>query len=809
MPEVTANPTISLGLNFGAPNVYYLSDGTAIFGIVSNPEGVITAYPGSMAIGIRGSAVEGKWYRKNSGVSNTDWVDMTSGGGGSGTVTSFSAGDLSPLFTTTEATPTTTPALTFAQIAQTQNLIFASPSGSTGVPTFRALTTLDIPNLTSNIANAIAYDNGGGFFISTDGLLLDPLTLSVILGKVGIANGQMILRGKVSGQTTLTVPDTVQTQTIKLPSLNNPSVGNVMAVSAVSAGVITLDWSAPNTGTVTNFSAGDLSPLFTTSEATTNTTPALTFAQIAQTQNLIFASPNGSTGVPTFRALLNADLPTSGVTPAAYTNANITVNAQGVITAAANGSSAGTTINPTDNVLPVRTSATVFGDSKISLSTNSTVITASDAAALAIGANGNTNPVLRVVTNVASQATGLDITGNAAGSAVTINVLSSGANENLKFVPKGTGAVVVPDGLVGTPSLVFATALTTGFFNASSGQVSIVTSGTERMRASGFGIDLGASSQLVWGSAFNTADLRLRRVAAANIALGNTDAAAPVAQSFSVQNVVAGTSNTAGVDYTRKASAGTGTGAGGKHIWQVAAAGSAGTAQNALAQRMALDSTGALQLAQNGVAVLGLLHVEPTINSTKPLYINAPSGLSVDLCQFQNNLSDRFVVSSTGKITNSKGGVQAVRSIGQISTDVTDHNNASTAATDLATYAMPASTLNTNTDVLRATFSLITAGNVNGKTIDVVFGSSNIGTSGSLALNGANIQIDVVIARVSSSVQRCCVVFTTNSGLLTTTTKYTDTTEDLTTILTLKSVGTGGATNDITNKLAIYEVIPA
>ncbi len=32
---------------------------------------------------------------------------------GSGTVTSFSAGDLSPLFTTTEATATTTPALTF------------------------------------------------------------------------------------------------------------------------------------------------------------------------------------------------------------------------------------------------------------------------------------------------------------------------------------------------------------------------------------------------------------------------------------------------------------------------------------------------------------------------------------------------------------------------------------------------------------------------------------------------------------------------------------------------------------------------
>lgn len=62
-------------------------------------------------------------------------------------------------------------------------------------------------------------------------------------------------------------------------------------------------------GTVTNFSAGDLSPLFTTSEATTTSTPALTFAQVSQSQNLLFASPNGSAGNPTFRALVAGDLP--------------------------------------------------------------------------------------------------------------------------------------------------------------------------------------------------------------------------------------------------------------------------------------------------------------------------------------------------------------------------------------------------------------------------------------------------------------------------------------------------------------------
>jgi hypothetical protein len=64
-----------------------------------------------------------------------------------------------------------------------------------------------------------------------------------------------------------------------------------------------------NVGTVTSFSAGDLSPLFTTSEATATTTPALTFAQVSQNQNLVFASPDGSSGNPVFRALVLADLP--------------------------------------------------------------------------------------------------------------------------------------------------------------------------------------------------------------------------------------------------------------------------------------------------------------------------------------------------------------------------------------------------------------------------------------------------------------------------------------------------------------------
>jgi hypothetical protein len=84
------------------------------------------------------------------------------------------------------------------------------------------------------------------------------------------------------------------------------------------------------------------------------------------------------------------------------------------------------------------------------------------------------------------------------------------------------------------------------------------------------------------GVSGNAGDLQLRRRAAANLQLGAADAAAPVAQTLSVQGVVAGTTNTAGANLTIAGSQGTGTGAGGSIVFQVAPAGSTGTAQNAL-----------------------------------------------------------------------------------------------------------------------------------------------------------------------------------------------------------------------------------
>jgi hypothetical protein len=73
-------------------------------------------------------------------------------------------------------------------------------------------------------------------------------------------------------------------------------------------------------------------------------------------------------------------------------------------------------------------------------------ITSNSASALAVGANGATNPVLSVNAATASVATGVSITGAAAGSAVTIASTSTNSAEEIYIVPKGNAAVKIGTG---------------------------------------------------------------------------------------------------------------------------------------------------------------------------------------------------------------------------------------------------------------------------------------------------------------------------------------------------------------------------
>lgn len=94
------------------------------------------------------------------------------------------------------------------------------------------------------------------------------------------------------------------------------------------------------------------------------------------------------------------------------------------------------------------------------------------------------------------------------------------------------------------------------------------------------------------GANASTPDVWLTRKTAANFQLGEADAASATPQFLSVQSVVAGTSNKAGENFTITGSQGTGSGAGGSIIFQVAPANTGGgaTIQNVLSAALVISS---------------------------------------------------------------------------------------------------------------------------------------------------------------------------------------------------------------------------
>jgi hypothetical protein len=202
-----------------------------------------------------------------------------SGGGGSGTVTSFSAGTLSPLFTTSVATATTTPALTFTLSNAAQNTVLAGPTSGTGAPTYRLLVAGDLPAGTGTVTNVsftgglisvatptttpaltIAGTSGGipyfnsattwasSAILAATGLVIGggagtapatntALTFSgatLTVGLAGTSSGILSLAGSTSGSATITAPAVAGTATNVLVSSNNIQAPSAFVVNALN-----------------------------------------------------------------------------------------------------------------------------------------------------------------------------------------------------------------------------------------------------------------------------------------------------------------------------------------------------------------------------------------------------------------------------------------------------------------------------------------------------------------------------------------------------------------------------------------------
>jgi len=262
------------------------------------------------------------------------------------------------------------------------------------------------------------------------------------------------------------------------------------------------------------------------------------------------------------------------------------------------------TLSP-DTSLP--TTGFLFGaDSQAS--TNPSVYSTQTVATTLLGSTSLTGdtltasaPVLNLTqtwNNAATTFTGIkfNVTDSGSTSASLLIDIQNGGSS--KFNIDKVGQVSIPYGAAINSNYINSAGYSTGTYgNELSGlyQTKMFMQGSGSV---GFSAGTG-------GGGNPTLDTILTRKAAANLRFGAADAASPVAQTLSVQSVVAGTSNTAGATFTITGSQGTGSGAGGSIIFQVAPAGGSGTAQNALAAAMTIASdksvtfAGALPLTSN------------------------------------------------------------------------------------------------------------------------------------------------------------------------------------------------------------------
>ena len=179
-----------------------------------------------------------------------------------------------------------------------------------------------------------------------------------------------------------------------------------------------------------------------------------------------------------------------------------------------------------------------------------------------------------------------------------------------------------------TPVLGAATGTSLALGGATIGSNALAVTGTSQFGGNiGIGFSANGSFSINAAGAINASqysfsgyagglywpDAGLFYVGAGSLRFGYADAASPVAQTIKFQDVVAGTSDTAGVNATIQAPAGTGTGAGGSLIFQVAPAGSSGSAKNAWATALTIGPTGAATF--NGQVMVYTMRVDNINNN--------------------------------------------------------------------------------------------------------------------------------------------------------------------------------------------------
>lgn len=368
---------------------------------------------------------------------------------GAGTVISVALA-MPSIFSVSGSPVTTSGTLTAALATQSSNLVFAGPtSGADATPTFRSLVANDIPSLdAAKITSGVFPVSRGGTGLSALGTAnqlirvnsgataLEYFTPTYLTG-----NQTITLSGDVTGSGATAITTTIANNAVTYAKIQDVTAQRLLGRYAATNGDVqeitlgsglSLDSStgiltatATGTGTVTSV-ALSLPSIFSVSGSPVTTAGTLTASLITQGANLFFASPTGTTGTPSFRSIVNNDLPDSGVAAGSYNT--ITVNSKGIVTSAIN-----TSYVPTTRTLTIT-------------------------AGVGVSVTPNTAQALSANLSWTISNTGVRSVNGSTGD-ITIDV-----NGNLKtgsFTTSGTGTAAffdIPHTLSGTPTYINAQA---------------------------------------------------------------------------------------------------------------------------------------------------------------------------------------------------------------------------------------------------------------------------------------------------------------------------------------------------------------
>lgn len=214
--------------------------------------------------------------------------------GSYGSVTSVTANALSPLFTSSVATSTTTPVISFALSNAAAHTFFGNFTGSSAAPTYSSpsLASPDFSN--QGTTTTVLHGNASGNPSWTQIMTGDIASNSVSYGKIQQASSSTLLGNPIGSPA----------------NISEITLGSGLSFSGTTL------VATGSGGTVTSFSSSNLSPLFATSVATATTTPSQTFSLSNATAHTFFGNFTGSTGLPSYSSptLASADFANQGTT---------------------------------------------------------------------------------------------------------------------------------------------------------------------------------------------------------------------------------------------------------------------------------------------------------------------------------------------------------------------------------------------------------------------------------------------------------------------------------------------------------------